>query len=179
MRRTSSSTSAGCAAETASPPGSNGPRAVRGQDRERADVSLMPQRPTMWRAIPVSWSISDSAPVVVWPYTSSSAARPPSATLIFARARRPVAESIGLRRREGHAERDSPRDDRDLPHRVGAFGEHADDRVAGLVVGGALAVAGLIMICRSAPSTIRSSASVRSASGPRHGCGALPAAPPR
>ena len=54
-------------------------------------------------------------------------------------------------------------DDRDLAHRVGARGEHPDDRVAGLVVGGAAAVVlGLIITLRAAPSTIRSSASVRS-----------------
>jgi hypothetical protein len=47
-------------------------------------ASLMPQRPTIWRAICVSCWKSDSAPVVRSPNTISSATRPPSATLIFA-----------------------------------------------------------------------------------------------
>jgi hypothetical protein len=44
----------------------------------------MPQRPTIARAIRVSCWMSDSAPVVIVPKTSSSAARPPNATSIFA-----------------------------------------------------------------------------------------------
>ena len=104
-------------------------------------ASLMPQRPTIWRAISVSCWMSDSAPVLMSPNTTSSAARPPSATLIFAQQLRlAVVEAVGVGRREGHAERQPARDDRDLAHRVGALGEHADDRVAGLVVGGAAAV---------------------------------------
>ena len=51
-----------------------------------------------------------------------------------------VAVAVGLGGREGHAEGLAAGDDRDLAHRVGALGEHPDQRVAGLVVGGALAV---------------------------------------
>jgi hypothetical protein len=51
-----------------------------------------------------------------------------------------VAEAIRVRRREGHPQRHPARDDRDLSHRVGALGEHADHRVTGLVIGGAAAV---------------------------------------
>ena len=85
--------------------------------------------------------MSDSAPVLVSPKTISSAARPPSATLIL----RPhlglaVVEAVGLGRRERDAERHPARNDRDLAHRIGAFGEHADDRVAGFVVRGPAAV---------------------------------------
>ena len=42
----------------------------------------MPQRPTIWRAMVVTMSRSDSAPVVKSSKTSSSAARPPSAPVI-------------------------------------------------------------------------------------------------
>ena len=45
-------------------------------------------------------------------------------------------EAVGVGRREGDAERLAAGDDRDLAHGVGAGGEHPDDRVAGLVVGG-------------------------------------------
>ena len=48
-------------------------------------AALMPQRPTIRRAIAVNCSMSDSAPVLISPNTTSSAARPPKATLIFAR----------------------------------------------------------------------------------------------
>ena len=46
----------------------------------------MPQRLTMPRAIRVTCWMSDSAPVVVSPNTSSSATRPPTDTRIFARS---------------------------------------------------------------------------------------------
>ncbi len=49
-------------------------------------------------------------------------------------------EAVGVGGREGHAEGLAAGDDRDLAHRIGARGEHADDRVAGLVVGGAAAI---------------------------------------
>ena len=51
-----------------------------------------------------------------------------------------VVELVEVGCREGHAERLAARDDRDLAHRVRAGGQHADDRVPGLVVGGAPAV---------------------------------------
>ena len=51
--------------------------------------SLMPQRPTMPRAIPVTCWMSDSAPVVSSPKTISSATRPPQRHLDLARAARP------------------------------------------------------------------------------------------
>ena len=77
---------------------------------------------------------------------------------------RVVAVAVGLRALERDAERLAARDDRDLAHRVGAGLEHAEQRVAGLVVGGALALLGArAVIRRSAPSTIFSSASVKSA----------------
>ena len=51
-----------------------------------------------------------------------------------------VVEAVVLRRRQRDAERLAARDDRHLAHRVGAGGEHADDRVAALVVGDPAAV---------------------------------------
>ena len=93
------------------------------------------------RAIRVSCWMSDSAPVVRSPNTISSAARPPSATLICAEQVALVeVEAVGVGRREGDAERLAAGDDRDLADRVGARREHPDDRVAGLVVGGAAPV---------------------------------------
>ena len=53
---------------------------------------------------------------------------------------RVVAVAVGRRRLERHAERAPARDDRDLADRVGARLEHAEHGVAGLVVGGALAL---------------------------------------
>ena len=96
-------------------------RRRRAARRAGRSSSLMPQRPTIWRAICVSCWMSDSAPVVGSPKTTSSAARPPSATLIFAtQLAALVVEAVGVRRRERHAERQAARDDRDLAHRVGA-----------------------------------------------------------
>ena len=46
----------------------------------------------------------------------------------------PVVEAVALRRGERDAEGHPARNDRHLPHRIGAFGEHPDDRVAALVV---------------------------------------------
>ena len=99
----------------------------------------------------------------MFPKTISSAARPPSATSIFARSSRSekLKRSV-VRRRERDAERRPARDDRDLAHRVGTGSEHADEGMPALVVGGAAAVLEVIMTWRSAPSTIRSSASVKS-----------------
>src|SRR5207248_6755343 len=45
-----------------------------------------------------------------------------------------IVEAVGVRSRERHSEREAARDDRDFPYRVCALAEHADDRVAGLVV---------------------------------------------
>ena len=47
-----------------------------------------------------------------------------------------VVEAVDVGRRERDAERLAARDDRDLAHRIGAGGEHPDERVAGLVVRG-------------------------------------------
>ena len=47
-----------------------------------------------------------------------------------------IVEAVRVGRRERDAEREPARDDRDLPHRVGAFGEHPDDRVAAFVIRG-------------------------------------------
>ena len=49
---------------------------------DRADRGDIPQRPTIWRAIVVARSRSDSAPVVKSSNTSSSAARPLRAPVI-------------------------------------------------------------------------------------------------
>ena len=57
---------------------------LRGSTAIGPIASLIPQRPTMPRAIWVSCWMSDSAPVVIVPNTTSSATRPPSATLILA-----------------------------------------------------------------------------------------------
>ena len=69
-------------ADTSEVPGSSGPRASEGSTAIGPTASLMPQRPTIWRAMPVSCWMSDSAPAEIEPYTTSSAIRPPSATLI-------------------------------------------------------------------------------------------------
>ena len=53
-----------------------------------------------------------------------------------------VGDSVVVGRRERDAERLAARDDRDLADRVGLRREHPDQGVAGLVVGGALAVRG-------------------------------------
>ncbi|MEA2229162.1 MAG: hypothetical protein QOF04_2792 [Solirubrobacteraceae bacterium] len=65
-------------------PGSSGPSAALGSSVTGPSLSLMPHRPTIWRAICVRCWRSDSAPVVTVAYTSSSAVRPPSATRIWA-----------------------------------------------------------------------------------------------
>src|SRR5205823_13950202 len=46
-----------------------------------------------------------------------------------------VVVTIAFGCSEGDAERDPARDDRDLADGIGALREHADDRVAGLVIG--------------------------------------------
>ena len=67
------------------PSPANGFRRPAGSDGDRSPISsLMPQRPTIARAMPVTCSMSDSAPVVMSPKTISSATRPPSATSILA-----------------------------------------------------------------------------------------------
>ena len=50
--------------------------------------------------------------------------------------------AVGLGRLQRGAQGVAPGDDRDLPDRVGAGGEHAEQGVAGLVVGGALLLLG-------------------------------------
>ena len=81
MRRTSVSTSSRVRVD--------GPVTSKGCSRPSPGTTLtgpmasdMPQRPTMWRAMAVTSSRSDSAPVVTSPYTSSSAARPPRASVM-------------------------------------------------------------------------------------------------
>ena len=141
IRRVSSSTRSSVAGEAGVEPGSRNPSCGPSAIASGPSSSLMPQRATIPRAILVRFWMSDSAPVVVSPYTTCSATRPPSATLILATSSsRAVAVPVGLRRRERHAERLPSRDDRDLAHGVGARREHPDERVARLVVGGALAV---------------------------------------
>jgi hypothetical protein len=73
-----------------------------------------------------------------------------------------VVETVGVRRGEGHAERASARDDRDLPHRIGVGSQHADERVPRLVVGRPAAVLLAHQDLAAAPSTMRSSESVKS-----------------
>ena len=84
IRRTSSSTSLCVSGEASLAPGRNGPDPSAGETAIGPIAWLIPQRPTICRASPVSCSMSDSAPVLISPKTISSAARPPSATLIFA-----------------------------------------------------------------------------------------------
>ncbi len=66
-------------------PGSSGPAPSAGWTATKPTSSLIPHRPTMPRAIPVACWMSDSAPVVIVPKASSSATRPPTATLILPR----------------------------------------------------------------------------------------------
>ena len=54
---------AACAGETSAAPGRNGPAPSRGSTATGPIAELMPQRPTIWRAISVSCWMSDSAPV--------------------------------------------------------------------------------------------------------------------
>ena len=54
----------------------------------------------------------------------------------------PVAVAVGVGRLERHAERPAAGDDRDLPHRVGPGMSMPEQGVAGLVVGGPLALLG-------------------------------------
>ena len=130
-----------CAPRPRTRPGAAGPRPSDGRTASGPISSLIPQRPTIWRAISVSCWMSDSAPVVGSPKTTSSAARPPSATLILREQLvAVVVEAVGVGRGERDAERLAARDDRDLAHRVGARGEHPDDRVPALVVRGAAPV---------------------------------------
>ena len=66
-RRTSSSTSRWVVCEVSLAPGSNGPWPSEGSTAIGPIASLMPQRPTIWRAIAVSCWMSDSAPLVIVP----------------------------------------------------------------------------------------------------------------
>ena len=86
MRRTSASTSSWVASETGSAPGSSVLWPSCGATVRKPTFSLIPQRCTIPRAMRVTCWMSDSAPVVDSPKTSSSAARPPSDTRIFARS---------------------------------------------------------------------------------------------
>ena len=62
IRRTSSSTSRWVASEVSLTPGSSGLMPSSGITAIGPIARLMPQRPTMWRAIRVSCWMSDSAP---------------------------------------------------------------------------------------------------------------------
>ena len=85
--------------------------------------------------------MSDSAPVVRSPKTTSSALTSAERDLDLGQQMALIeVEAVGVRRREGHAERLATRDDRDLAHGVSAGRQHADDRVTSLVVGGPLPV---------------------------------------
>ena len=98
----------------------------------------------MLRAIWVSCWKSDSAPVVRSPKMTSSAVAAAECHLdLRAELLLRVVEAVGVGRREGDAECKPARDDRDLAHGVGAFGEHADDRVTAFVVRGAA-----LVLCR-------------------------------
>jgi hypothetical protein len=83
-RRTSWSISRWVCAETSETPGSSGPLPSLGSTDTGPTLSLIPHRPTIERAIWVSCWMSDSAPVVISPYTTCSATRPPSDTRILA-----------------------------------------------------------------------------------------------
>ena len=129
--------------ETSAAPGRKGPAPSRGITATGPIAGLMPQRPTIWRAISVSCWMSDSAPVLVSPKTISSAARPAERDVdLRVHLGLAVVEAVALGRRERDAERHPARDDRDLAHRIGALGEHADDRMPALVVGGPAPVFG-------------------------------------
>ena len=142
-----------------------------GQERSRPPgmtaigpiVGLIPQRPTICRAIPVSCWMSDSAPVLISPNTISSAARPPSATLIFATGPLAVVEAVGVGRGERHAER-QPRGMIETL-RTGSAPGVSIPTIAWPPSWYAVRrrSSALIITCRSAPSTILSSASVKSA----------------
>ena len=66
IRRASSSTVCCVAGETGEPPGSIWPSSRPSPSASGPIASLMPQRPTIPRAILVSCWMSDSAPVVIW-----------------------------------------------------------------------------------------------------------------
>ena len=102
---------------------------------------LMPQRPTMWRAIRVSCWMSDSAPVVMSAEHELLGDAPAERDLDLGEQMLLFeVEPVGVGRRESDPERLAAGDDRHLAHRVGAGRQHPDDRMAGLVVGGAPAV---------------------------------------
>jgi hypothetical protein len=67
IRRTSSSISWRIASETSDAPGSSGPCASDGITAIGPIALLIPQRPTIWRAICVSCWMSDSAPAEIEP----------------------------------------------------------------------------------------------------------------
>ena len=67
IRRTSLSTISCVACETSETPGSSGPWPSDGSTAIGPTDSLIPQRPTIWRAIAVSCWMSDSAPAVIVP----------------------------------------------------------------------------------------------------------------
>ena len=73
-------------ADESSAPGSNMLCPFCGATVRKPTFSLIPQRSTIPRARRVTCWMSDSAPVVASPKTSSSATRPPTDTRIFARS---------------------------------------------------------------------------------------------
>ena len=81
--------------------------------------------------------MSDSAPVLALAEHDLLGGAPTERDLdLRVHLRLAVVEAVALGRCERDAQRHPARDDRDLAHRIGAVGEHADDRVATLVVGG-------------------------------------------
>ena len=82
---------------------------------------LIPQRPTIWRAIRVSCWMSDSAPVVdVAEHDLLGGAAAERDLDLREQVALVEVEAVGVGRREGDAERLPAGDDRDLAHRVGA-----------------------------------------------------------
>ena len=67
IRRTSWSITSCVAGETSETPGSSAPWASDGMTATGPIFGLMPQRPTIWRAMRVSCWMSDSAPALIVP----------------------------------------------------------------------------------------------------------------
>ena len=143
MRRTSSSTSRCVSGETSAAPGRNGPAPSRG---------ITATGPIAGAHAPAADHLAGDLGELLDVRLRAGARLAEDDLLGGAAAERDldlrlhlglaVVEAVALGRREGDAERHPAGDDRDLAHRIGALGEHADDRVAALVVGGAAPVLG-------------------------------------
>ena len=120
---------------------SSGSSPGRAAPSTRPIASDMPQRPTIWRAMLrdlLEVGLGAGGDVAVDDLLGRAAAQradDPAAQVLGV-----VAVAVGLGALEGDAQRPAARHDRDLAHRVGARLEHAEHGVAGLVVGGALAL---------------------------------------